>query len=385
VAERLVRRGHAVTVVTSNSNLDRDLDVPLAQPVPVEGVTVWYFGREEPLRRWLPFVSYLSRSMGFLYSREMRATLERLVPTADAVHTHLPFVYPTLAAARSAFRHGKPLIYHQRGVLDPERLRFRGIKKRAYIAAVERPTMRCATTLVALTDAEVASYRALGVETPVRVIPNGVDAACYRTTPSGAGGVARSIPATAPVVLFFGRIHPTKGADRLLRAFLEMRHAHPEALLVMAGPDEWALERRFRDSAAAAGAADRVLFPGMMTGDEKLDLLARADLFALPSDAEGFSLAVLEALASATPVLLSPGCHFPEVETAGAGRVVASDPAALADALRQLLSDRATLAAMGRRGRSLVEDRYSWDRITDATEDAYREAIARRRIGGAAR
>ena len=82
----------------------------------------------------------------------------------------------------------------------------------------------------------------------------------------------------------------------------------------------------------------------MVSGSEKLDWLARASLFSLPSAAEGFSMAVLETIASSTAVLLSPGCHFPEVETAGAGRIVPQDPAALAAALEACSANRTNSA-----------------------------------------
>jgi glycosyltransferase involved in cell wall biosynthesis len=117
----------------------------------------------------------------------------------------------------------------------------------------------------------------------------------------------------------------------------------------------------------------------MVSGLEKFDLLARADLFCLPSAAEGFSMAVLESLASSTPVLLSPGCHFPEVEKAGAGRIVETNPEAMGDALAELLAEPARLQEMGRLGRGFVAREYTWDHITDQLVDAYREGLARSR------
>jgi glycosyltransferase involved in cell wall biosynthesis len=114
-----------------------------------------------------------------------------------------------------------------------------------------------------------------------------------------------------------------------------------------------------------------------VTGQAKRDLLARADLFCLPSDGEGFSMAVLEALASATPVLLSRGCHFPEAEAAGAGRVVDATPHDLAEALGPLLSDTARLAAMGQRGLALVTRDYSWKAVVSRLEEAYGEGRER--------
>jgi glycosyltransferase involved in cell wall biosynthesis len=179
VAERLVRKGHEVIVFTTNSNLDEEMDVPTNQPIDVVGVQVWYFNREEPIQRWLPFISYLSKSTGFLYAPAMKAQLDRIVPSVDVVHTQMPYIYPTYAAGKAAIRHQKPLFYHQHGVFDPERLKFRGMKKRLYINAIERPIMRSATTLIALTETEVESYRALGVQTPCCIIPNGVDIVDY--------------------------------------------------------------------------------------------------------------------------------------------------------------------------------------------------------------
>jgi len=376
-AEGLVRRGHDVTVFTTNSNLDEDLDVPVDQEVEVDGVKVWYFRHEEPLQKWLPFVSYLSQSIGFLYAPGMRAELERLVPGMDLLHTHMPFVSPTVAAARAARKARKPLFYHQRGVFDPQRLNFRSFKKTAYIRLIERPILRQATTLVALTEAEVASYRALGVETPCRVVPNGVDVAKYRTVAAAPPAALGRVASGAPVILFMGRLHPIKGADSLLEAFCRVAPAFPEAVLVMAGPDEWDLVRRFKESARDARVAERVVFPGMVSGEGKLNLLARANLFCLPSAGEGFSMAVLEALASATAVLLSPGCHFPQVEAAAAGRVVAPSPDALAQALADLLSEPARLRAMGERGREYVARSYTWDAVVTQLEEVYREGVER--------
>ena len=243
-AQALVRRGHRVTVFCSTSNLDQDLDVPTDRPLDVDGVEVWYFRRREPVRTWLPFVPYLSRSIGFMYCPAMRGALDRVMAGIDVVDTHMPFVYPTYAAARAAFRHRLPLVYHQHGNFDPARLRFRGWKKRLYIALVERPIMRRAALLVGLTEAERTSFRALGVRTPVEVVPNGVRLPDDR--PEARARVLRrwGIPADAPVVLFMGRLHPTKGAETLLAAFARIRGRAPQAVLVMAGPDEWGLAKK---------------------------------------------------------------------------------------------------------------------------------------------
>jgi glycosyltransferase involved in cell wall biosynthesis len=377
-AEMLVRKGHDVTVVSTTANNDTELDVPIGVPVDVDGVQVWYFRRQEPLQRLLPFVPYFSRSMGFLYAPEMRAALDRLVPAVDVVHTQGPFVYPTYAAGRAAIRHHKALVYSQRGSFAGHALRFRAVKKRLYLTALEKPIMRRADVLVALTEAERVSYRALDVDTPIAIVPNGTDIPSPRPGAAVRVQAAFGIAPGVPLILFLGRLHPTKGADTLLDAFMRVMDDAPRAVLMIAGPDEWDLQTRWREHATRRDTGNRVIFPGMIDGDVKADVLARADLFCLPSLSEGFSNAVLEALASATPVMLSPACNFPEVEPARAGVIVEADAGRMAAAMRELLGRPDDLRAMGEAGRRFVEAQYSWDGITDRLAGLYAQIVAAR-------
>jgi len=369
MAEELVRKGYEVKVVTTNANLDVDIDVPLDSPVEVDGVVVHYFRREEPLRKWLPFVPYLSHSMGFVYAPAMKAALQSLVAWSDVVHTHMPFVYPTYAGAHEAFRQGKPLLYHQHGNFLDLRLARRRLKKNVYLALFEKPIMRRSAMLIALTTAERDAFAAICPGIPCEVIPNGV------FLPSSVPGAAErvqtwlGIPPSAQVVLFLGRIHEWKGTPELLEAFERIAGNHPTSWLVVAGPDEVGIAERWRSERRGA---DRILFPGVVSGRAKDDLLDRADLFCLPSIAEGFSMATLEAMAHRTALLISPGCNFPEAERAGAAIVVEKSVDHLARAMSQLLASLDSMTAMGEAGCRLVEASYSWPAVTDRLTDLYK-------------
>ena len=85
-------------------------------------------------------------------------------------------------------------------------------------------------------------------------------------------------------------------------------------------------------------------------------------------------MAVLEALASRLPVVLSPACHFPEVESAGAGLVVPLDPGSIGEALARIVGDRALRERMGLAGRRLVEDHYTWGRVVELMAQVYAQA-----------
>jgi glycosyltransferase involved in cell wall biosynthesis len=370
-AEMLVKKGHRVTVVATNANLDQDIDVPVDRPVDVDGVTVWYFRREEPLQRYFSFVPYLAKSMGFMYAPAMKAALDAIVAGVDVVDTQMPFVYPTYAVARAALRHHKPLFYHQRGNFLASHLGRRSGKKSIYISLFEKPVLRRATTLIALTDAEKSAFARVSPGTPSEVVPNGIHLPAENRAAAQRVATRYGIPADALLVLFLGRLHPWKGADEILAAFARVQREHPDAYLVMAGADECDAAARWSSVAQREGWSRRVVFPGVVTGDDKLDLLDRADLFSLPSSGEGLSMATLEALAHRTAVMLSPQCNFPDAERAGAGVTVEKNVDAMSEAMSRLLGDRARLKTMGEAGRSLVEREYSWDVVTDRLIDVY--------------
>ncbi|HEY6141402.1 MAG TPA: glycosyltransferase [Thermoanaerobaculia bacterium] len=376
-AETLVRKGHQVTVVTTNANLDADIDVALDRPVDVDGVTVHYLQRVEPLRKWLPFVPYVSQSMGFVYAPAMKDVLRALIPAADVVHTQMPFVYPTYAAARLAERLGKPLFYHQRGNFLPSHLERRTLKKRLYISLFEKHTLSHAAGLIALTEAERDAFRAIAPETPCHVIPNGVAVPAADASAAARVESRWGIPPDALVVLYLSRLEPWKGADELLETFERVQAAHPHLVLVMAGHDVCDAARRWRPRVEAGGYAQRVVFTGVVSGAEKEDLLHRADLFSLPSRGEGLSMAMLEAMAHGTAVMLSPECHFPEAERAGAGVIVERDPERMAAALTSLAAAPARLRAMGEAGRAWMGREYSWDAVAGRLLEVYGRAIRR--------
>lgn len=380
LAERLVKRGHEVSVFTTNAGLDADTDVPLDRPVDVSGVRVWYFRRQEPVQTLLPLLPYISDSMGFAYAPCMRAELDRALPGIDCVDTQSPFIYPAIAAAHAAFRHDRPLFYHQRGNLLATHLSRRAFKKRLFIALFERRILTRATTLVALNDAERQAFARWAPGVPCRVVPNGIDLPDPRAIEGAPARVreAWGIGEDAEVVLFLGRVHAWKRVDVLLEAFAALAVQHPRAVLVVAGDDEAGLEARWAAAGGGALAPGRVRFTGPVSGNAKSDLLARACIFCLPSRGEGFSMATLEAMAHGVPVVLTPECNVPEVATLGAGCIAEGRPEPFAAALSRLLAEPETRRRAGAAARAFASA-HAWESAIDRLLDVYAEGIDRHR------
>jgi len=134
------------------------------------------------------------------------------------------------------------------------------------------------------------------------------------------------------VILFLGRLHVKKGCDLLLRAFLKLLETRPVEIwrdlhLMMAGPcsqpDYLKALKQLAERCEAVSPGS-VSFPGMISGDLKWGALRRAEVFVLPSHQENFGIAVVEALACGTPVLISrPVNIWREIESSGVGLVEA--------------------------------------------------------------
>lgn len=334
LCKALAARGHQVDVFTTNVDGPGVSDVPVGQPVELDGVRVHYFA--STVRR-------------LYYSPGMRKALSERAGEYDVVHAHSVFLWPTAAAARAAHAKRVPYVISPRGMLVPELIEKKSrLAKQAWISLVERRTFARACAIHFTTERECDDARRLGMAVPrAAIVPNGVD-----LPPLSAE------PRDPSMILYLGRINWKKGLDRLVGAVADIEHAH----LVVAGKDD----EHYLDTLPRH---ERVTFAGEVHGAEKERLLSTAAMLVLPSMSENFGNAVLEAMAHATPVIVTPGVGLAaDVEAAGAGIVTETG---LRDAIERLLGDDALRDAMGRRGRALAESRFGWERVAAEMEALY--------------
>ena len=188
--------------------------------------------------------------------------------------------------------------------------------------------------------------------------------------------------APGKTMAFIGRMSGVKGAPLMIEALAALLPRHPEARLVMigGGPERPALERQ----AARLGVADSVRFTGTQTQDEVAAHLARADLLALPSFAEGVPVVLMEAMASGLPVVSTRIAGIAELVEDGVSGFLAppGDLASLVDRLDRLLSDSGLRARMGQAGRAHVAANYALESEARWLAALFRGSIAGRLPAG---
>ena len=311
----------------------------------------------------------------------IRAWCRSHVAEWDVIHIHGVWDPAVRASAAEARSQRIPYVLVPHASLDPWAMRqtpAKRIKKALAMAIQIRRLYNGATFVHSLNEAESAGIRAAGITAPLEIIPNGIFPEEIRVIPdTGRFRALHPELGADPFVIFLSRIHMKKGLDFLVAAYDLARRQMPSLRLVIAGPDDGELAKVQADI-AGRGLNDCVHLVGPVFGLDKYSALVDAAAFCLPSRMEGFSVAILEALACRCPVIISRQCNFPEVGRNGAGIEVELDPAKIAEAMLTLVRKGTSARSMAERGRKLVEDHYTWPSIAAQIANAYQSHGAAR-------
>jgi glycosyltransferase involved in cell wall biosynthesis len=196
----------------------------------------------------------------------------------------------------------------------------------------------------------------------VTIIPNGVDLQKYR---NGLGK-------TWGRMIYIGRVAPHKGLNLLLDAFRIIKDKAPQVELYIAGSGSHL--KTLRDYAEGL---DGIHLLGDISEDEKIKLLKSSWLFMMPSSREGSSIAILEAMASGTPVLTTdhPDNAAKYMCNMGNGVIAYPSSVAIASAVLELLSDENRWDSMKKLSLQYVEQ-FDWNTIVSQMERYLKSIVA---------
>lgn len=356
----LEKRGCETLICTTDADGRGTLPVTLKHVGRYQGINTIFFRRQF--------------SEAYKYSHSLALWLEDNVKNFDVVHVHAVFSHSSLAASKACRRHNIPYVIRPLGSLSHLGMNTKSFRKKILWGLGVRRMLNGAS-IIHYTSAEERhqAEAQLGHQRGA-VVPLGVgqeeleaylsEVSAPAPEPAEAGGSGGN---PDPYVLILSRLHPIKGLENFLRAFVTVRNEAPfqHWKLKLAGDGEPEYVSSLQKLVEGYGACDCVSFLGWVSGGEKLALLKQAAVLALPSLHENFGLSLVEALACGIPVLISPQVNLaPDIEAAKAGWVTDLRPEALDGALREVLQQEDEREKRGAAGRNLVLRRFTWSAVS---------------------
>ena len=359
----LVRRGHQVTVCTTDVRDQRTRASAIAPNA--QGVEV----------RMFPNLSNaVAYHLQFFTPVGLRAYLKSTAATFDIAHVHACHNLPGVIAAAELSRVGVPYVVSPNGTARPIERRI--VAKRLFALTAGRRMLADAARVIAVSRAETAQLRALGVdESAIVQIANPIDESEFDRIPDGARFRATLEIGRRPVLLFLGKLTPRKGVDYLVRAFASLDR--PEALLIIAGNDMGA-GAAIGSLVRSLGLGRRVMWPGLLRGTARLDALAAANVVIYPSRDEVFGLVPLEALLCGTPVVVCDDSGCGEVIAATGGGLVVphGNRQALSDAIESILTNEPLWRRRAIAAGDVARQQFGADVVGHQIEVLYDDVVA---------
>lgn len=340
-------------IVTTNDNANALLDVPLFEPIQYNQVPIRFFPKQR-----FPFHSLDE----FLYCPQLTQWFNDNVSQYDLVHVHAIFSYVTTTAMCICQKKKVPYVIRPLGQLCRWSLKQGYLKKKIYLSLVERANLNGASGIHLTSDFEEAELEDVQLKTKRFMIPNGFNPSARI---DGAEKLLRNklnLPENTPTILFLSRLHPKKGLERLISVLSLLKDLDFVFILAGSGSDEY--EKKIGQLLIEAGIDHKTKRVGFVEGELKMMLLQGANLFVLPSQSENFGVAALEALASGTPVFITPDVGLSSmVENHNIGYVVRADASEMEKQLRYCVGHLDELKQKGKKAREIVEEIYAWNKI----------------------
>jgi glycosyltransferase involved in cell wall biosynthesis len=357
-----------VEIATTNDDGDNLLDVPLQECIQYNQIPTYFFPRFSP-----PIGSIRE----FAFSGSFTNWLLQYIENYDAIHVHALFSYTSTVAMAIARIKKIPYLTTPHGLLCEWSLQQSASKKQAYLKLIERSNLDRSQAIHLTCQQEQQDVLALNFKSPTFVLP-----LALTETPAPISNAAvllrqsLNCPLDEPIILFLSRLHYKKGLDYLIPALGKL--IHHRFTFVIAGNGTPEYEAEIHSLLQVSGIAERTHMVGFVEGAQKDLFIQGSNLFALTSHSENFGIAVLEALAVGTPVLITPGVGLASVvKDQNIGYVPELDIDAIINTLERHLADPDSSKVMGDRARHFILENYTWDKIVENLIRVYQAIINR--------
>lgn len=381
-SKHLARMNHQVIILDRKYSKD-DPDVDHVEGVEIARLKVM----QVPLVKAPGFIRFiLAEINAVLFALAVSRHLRKNSASIDVIHLHLTSIGLILSLLNKKLREKMFYTCHlSQWALVATELK---ISERIHLY-LDSLVMKRVNKVIALNDAAKESFISRGSVSENRIVgvPNGVDTEFFSPSIEGVGATKKKFGLEGKLrVLFVGRLAKIKGVEPLLRAadVIVNYFGHKDTLFLFVGSNAFAGVDAPVDMDEICGYLERcqldrnVLFTGSLGLDDIRSLYAAADIFVLPSLAEGDPLVTLEAMASGLPVIATRVGGIPnQIRDNWNGFIV--DPGneeQLAERIAYLLDNPEERKRMALNSRRRAEEEFDWNKISERLSQVYQSCVA---------
>jgi len=326
--------------------------------------------------QWIKFednlyVKYYKETLVDKFSIELYMKLWKDIKMSDIVHLQAIFSSPIPIAVIISIILKKPILLSPRGALCEWCIGQGNNFKIYWLKLFIQPFIK-RISWHATCEAEKKDILKIFSNSDVSIIPNGVDIDEYSKFNLMDKQVylkkyTNLSMDKSHIVISMSRLHIKKGFDILILSFIDVLQKYPDAVLIIAGPDEGEKDHLL-EMIKELNVEDKVFIINPISGQDKIDFLANADVFALASHNENFGNVYIESLAAGTPIVASKGTPWEEVEKFNCGKWVENNVDETAKAIISLFNeDRENL----RNNAYAFSKKYNWNNIAFKFKDLF--------------
>jgi len=361
VAKFLKKKGHSVTILTTDYNFDESFSQILIE----KGVQII------KIKSGFSFFS-------FIYSPELKRWCDENLKNFDVIHFNWTRAYQNNIISKYAEMYNVPYVIQPHGSINSTT--NMGFLFLLYDLVWGNRIYDCAARFIALSESEkkkIAERTKNRIK--IEIIPNGIDIANYdREIKKGYFRKHWNIPDSENIVLYTGRIHESKGLDKLILSLHKILITNDNYLVILAGKDDHYLST-INKLIYQLGLTDHVIITGYLTEEEKFQAYVDSDVFVTPRF-YGLPITFLESCYFGLPIVTTDGGDFLEWINDKIGFSTRFDEKEISESILKITQNKNVRDRFSENAKFLIKEKLNWEKIVDDIVDLYRDSIEDKKI-----
>ena len=375
IAKYLLKLGHHVTIVTTDgdiffydkkksiqySKIRQKLQNAHEKIIEINDIPV------------LP-VHCITEKIG-LYCPNASKIAKEILPKYDVVHIHNWYYHLGMTFAKIASEINFPFIVSANGSLQEKAHSLKSRQKWLADKLYTNKLIPKASILQSVGKLETEQYVKFGsVSEKIVRIDHGIDLNNFCIKEKT--GIIEKFKINEPYLLFLSRIDKKKGLEILIESFKKIQTKTENLSLVIAGTGDEKYVKNIKTIVKNLDLDSYIKFTGYVTEQEKLELLKFSKFYVLTSHSDVHPIAVQDALAMGTPVLITKECDYPEISTYEAGLEISPTVDSITNGISTMLSDDVKLQNYSKNAKKLIKEKFLLESKISEYERMYEKAIA---------